>query len=569
MTENMVRVELGGESREVPRSKWTEAADELVAKFPDAGAPKVTALGADPVPDLRTRAERRPPEAYETPVFPTPAGPAVRREGTPDFSLGVSFTRRAPSPGLRLAGSGPLEAVDAGKRDMIGTMRATVDAEAAEAAGFAVAPSLFDRGLRVEDTGIAVAKRSRQEWEHMPTVHENCANLMAQIGREEREDSVAMIRASRMLPDGTIGMVHVDDAPGTPASRYVLTDNAFASLVTRAQIPGGGRYLRGCWAELRAHNVNEWIGRLEAAERRAEEAARVAAKAVEYAPLDMRVRHRLVSRPRPELVGAREAFAIVGPSYPDLDADKIAEAIALATNPEARGRVTYDGKRTRWEILFHTNVQPKHFVSGEFMRAGVIVTTDDTGGGAIIGNACVRQSLCLNVLIVRTTETAQFSIRHVGDVSALAKKFRDGFGKAMGAIDHFLRAWDFAVEDDAVATVTRVAAAAGRSLPARPDEIMAGIFRDLLERELVPVRAKTEDAVRGLMRAWNHDTSAAAGPTRAAVANAFTRYAHEGAALDPWAEDEIQAGAGMLLRRTKKDDGWATSLGFLAPEDVT
>jgi hypothetical protein len=48
------------------------------------------------------------------------------------------------------------------------------------------------------------------------------------------------------------------------------------------------------------------------------------------------------------------------------------------------------------------------------------------------------------------------------------------------------------------------------------------------------------------MEMWTKDDSAAAGPTRAAVANAFTRFAHE-VNTDPWAQDEIQRAAGRLI----------------------
>lgn len=554
MSENMVRVELGGESREVAREEWTKAADELVALFPNAGAPKVTTIGGEttlPAPAL---------EAEDVPGF-APAALAVAALEEPAAQPTIS--RRAPVAGLRIAGVGALE-VEGGRMDLIGQARSTIDKEAAEAVGFAVAPTIYDRGTRVIDTGIANAIASRQEWEAMPLARENCAALAQRIQAEDREDSVSLIRQCMMQDDGRIYAAHVDEPAAV--SKYSISEPAFGSFVQRMNVPGGSRYLVACWPELRAHNVNEWVARIGAAEKRAEAAAHVAKVALQSAPLDVRFRHRLPSRPE---ATDREIFAVVGPGYADFDADQISEALAIATPPEARGRVTYDGRRTRWEILFQSTVQPRHFVAGEFFRAGVIVKTDDTGGGALIGNAVLWQNLCLNLIIVDVAETAHFAIRHTGEVGALADKFRKQFARAMGSIDHFLRAWDYAVEDDVIANVSKVAQAAGRSVPTDAEEFMAGIFRDTIERELVPVRGrKTEDAVRGLMKAWGEDTSGAAGPTRAAVANAFTRYAHASGTMDPWAEDEIQRGAGSLLRRTRKDDAFATSLGFLAPEDV-
>lgn len=551
MSENMVRVELGGESREVPREEWTKAADELVALFPTLGAPKVTTLGgSDTLP--------APPEPEEVPAFaPALAASAAEVEAQPTIS------RRAPVAGLRIAGVGALE-VQGGRMDHVGAARSTVDKEAAEAVGFAVAPTLYDRGTRVIDTGVANAIASRQEWEAMPLARENCAALADRIRAEDREDSVSLLRQCGMGDDGQLFAAHVD-APAH-VMHYTISEPAFGSFVSRMNVPGGSRYLVACWPELRAHNVNAWIEKIGASEKRAEAAAHVAKVALQTAPLDVRFRHRLPSR---QEARDREIFAVVGPGYADFDADQISEALAIATPPEARGRVTYDGRRTRWEILFHSTVQPKHFVAGEFFRAGVVVKTDDTGGGALSGSAVLWQNLCLNLIYVDVAETAQFSIRHTGEVGALAEKFRAQFARALGSIDHFIRAWDYAVEDNVIVNVGKVAQASGRSVPSDAEEFMAGIFRDTIERELVPVRGrKTEDVVRGLMKAWSEDTSGAAGPTRAAVANAFTRYAHASGTMDPWAEDEIQRGAGSLLRRTRKGDAFATSLGFLAPEDV-
>lgn len=548
MTTNMVRVELGGESVEIEEANWQEAADKLHAKH-GGGVPKVTRL-APPMAQIDTTAAEVV-AAVNAPMNPPP----------PRLAL---VSPRKPSKGLTVGS--PLD-VAPGKIDLIGQARSTFDAEAAAAAGFAVAPPLFDRGTRVIDLGVENAAKARQEWEAMPLVRANCEAHAARIVAEDRQDDVALAGCTEMGPSGIFRASHVDQLG--VVSDYKLTEAAFASLVARLGIPAAGRYLRQCWPELRAQNINGWIERIRESEHKAAVAAKESGRANTYAPIDLRLRHRRLSRP--EAGAEREVYGIVSPSYADLDADKISEAIALAVHPEARGRVTYDGRRTRWEILFHSTVQPKHYVAGEFFRAGATVTTDDAGGGAINGNAIVWQNLCLNLIVVQTTTTAHFAIRHMGDVAMMAKRFREGFAKTMGAIDHFVRAWDYAVEDNVITSVRQIASAAGRALPASTDEVMAGIFRDAIDRELVPVpvgRARTEDVVTGLMSAWRSDKSGAAGTTRAAVANAFTRWAHTGANLDPWAEDEIQSGAGLLIQRTKKDNGWSKSLGFLAPEDL-
>ena len=87
------------------------------------------------------------------------------------------------------------------------------------------------------------------------------------------------------------------------------------------------------------------------------------------------------------------------------------------------------------------------------------------------------------------------------------------------------------------------------------DELLAGVFRSLIERDLVPAGArKMDDAVSALMAAHKIDDSAAAlhGPTRASVVNAITRVAHDHAfnsalELDMWDEAAWEQAGGKVL----------------------
>lgn len=468
----VVRVSLNGETVETTETEWQEAADALFRKH-GGGIPSVVRVGA--------------PE----PEAPAPA-PAP-------------FSRQA-SPGLTLVRGSTV--VESGKA------RSEHDLAMARAAGFAPAATLYERGTAVVDVGVENARKSRQEFEDMPLTSEACASLIDRIRAEDREDVTSAFGKLRMGADGRIEGV-VD---GVALS---MTEKAFLGMLTRMGIGGAG-YLVKCWPELRAHNVNAWLEKLDAG-------------------------RESLFRTRQDGVGGREAFATVSPSYAAFDADKIADAIRDALPEGARGRVSYDGERSRIEVLFQSTVQPEDFVAGEFFRAGVIISTDDTGGGSLRGSASVWQNLCLNLIIVDRAEAGGFAIRHTASKVEMADRFRKGFADASLAIENFRKAWGYAVHDQVLESAVNVS---GESMPVDKEAWMEWLFRGTIEREMVPVLAggaRIEETVSGLMEAWRADNSAARGYTRAAVVNAVTRYAHQGARLDPWQEDQIQRAAGQLV----------------------
>lgn len=482
----MVAVSLGGERREVPASEWQTAADELHAKH--GGTPSVTNLDGSPLT----------PNAAPTPAQDEPAPApalAVRRGGS-----GLSLVQ----PGA----ARPEIVSESGKA------RSERDKAAAEAAGFAVRAPLYDRGTIVDETGVANARASRSDWESMPTVAAACDGLIGRIAAENRQDQIARLGELLMTDAGQfVGLGGPDEH-----KRYDITLNAFGSLVSRLGV-GGARYLATCWPELRAHNVNAWLQKLAA-----EDAAK---------ELLMRTRE-----------GA-EIFAVVSPSYTRFDCDKMAEAVKLAASElGGHARVTYDGERARVECLWHSDIQPEDYVAGEFFKAGVIVKSDDTGGGALRGSSVVWQNLCRNLIILDKASMGEFSIRHTASVEEMARRFRAGFEQSLKSIEHFRAAWGFACRDNLAESVPTAGQLAAR-------ELMAGIFRAQLADERIPIpvaASKREVVVSGLMAAWDADTSASAGKTtRAAVVNAVTRYAHQTASLDPWAEDDLQSAAGALV----------------------
>jgi hypothetical protein len=408
--------------------------------------------------------------------------------------------------------------------DAEGANRSTIDFEAAKAAGFAAQQSIYTRGTMVVQAGIDRAREYRQEFDRMPLVSTLCADGIDRIRAEDRRDVEVNISDLAMTKEGDL--LFKDDQGGT--RKMPLEKGCFGKLVSRIGIPGGGQYLGACWPELRAVNFNHWTRRISQS-------------------VDMKD-PRLVIRTRKAEQGRdRQGFAVVSPKYTSYDCDKVLEAVQLAAPQGARGELIYDGASARVRVLFNTDVQPENFVAGEFFRGGVSINLSDDASGGLNGSTLLWQNLCLNMGIIDISSAGLFRIRHIGSVRVLADKFRAGFEKALGTIEHFTKQWGFASRDNVVAA----ARAADKSIPTglNVDEVFPGIFRGILDNEIVNVKGDSESVVGALMDCWRQDASSATSEqpmSRAAVVNAFTRYAHT-KQYDAWAQDGIQAQAAQLV----------------------
>jgi len=439
-----------------------------------------------------------------------------------------------------------------------GKARSQADFDAAVAAGFAPAASLYERGTMVVDAGVDNARRARVEYDALPLVVDYCRDFENQIAAEERRDVKYPLGKVRMSASGKFALGR---------GRFLVEDRALSGIMTRFGV-GGGSYLRdGCNAELRAINVNRQAVAFAERESKAYENAKLAAemageKIADFQPENVVLRTRKV-------LGTehRSTFAAVSETFTAFDVDKIAQSIGMAVPKDARGTVSYDGKRARFEIVFHTNVQPEKFVSGEFFNAAVIVEAKDDGSGSIKVSAAVRQNLCLNLIVIDDARSKVGNIRHVGSVEKLAERFRTAFAEALKKVGPFMERWGYACDDNALeaALVAAGERAHDDEGPVNIREALPGLFDAIIERELVPVRAhgrKREEVVGDLIAMYEKDESSATVGgfvSRAAVANAFTRYAHEveGARFDPLAETEIERAAGALIMgNTKRPLPW-------------
>jgi hypothetical protein len=211
---------------------------------------------------------------------------------------------------------------------------------------------------------------------------------------------------------------------------------------------------------------------------------------------------------------------------------------------EARGTVDYDGARTRIEAIYHSDIQPEDYVAGEFFKAGVIIRTDDTGGGSLKVSACVWQNLCLNLIIIDDAEQEVASLRHTGNKESMAERFRQALEEAAGKVEAFRMKWGGACREDLARDRANVLAI---------DQVVEGYFNGVIEKELVPVRGRRPEVLKQLVSMHAKDVSSArvnATVTRASIVNAFTRWAHE-VNHDPFFADDVSRAAGKLVTSNK------------------
>jgi hypothetical protein len=502
---------LNGHRIEFADADYEEALADLVQKH-GPGVPKVEAL----VPGKRM----------------LPAGTAL------EVVSGNGATTKVSTP-VNIA---------VGQYDAAGDARSQRDREAAVAAGFSPRQPVYRQGLRADGM-----QKHRAKFDKLPNARDAAQRLIDQVIREQRDQVEFAAVSTRVNDKGRLALGR--------GRRLLFTERSFASLVARLDMPdGAASYLPEIDPELRALNMNHWIaGPFAFAEdKRLEEKRREGKKAE---PKQLTFRTRLAGGYDPEAhPGDRECFAVVSGKYGEFDADEIARAVKMATPADARARVTYDGFRTKIDVIFFSNIEPKHAVAGEFFQAAVQIRSDDAGGGSIVVSAALHQNLCLNFIILDKAVGEVARIRHVGSTEELAKKFTEAFEAALKKIEHFTQAWGYAQEEDAaaraLATAKQTGAITAEELDAyvvRPvSEVLPGIFNGLIERELVPVSKRNRaETVQQLMTMWERDESAATRQrdtflTRAAVVNAVTRYAHE-VNEDPFLESELEAAGGALL----------------------
>lgn len=410
----------------------------------------------------------------------------------------------------------------AGEHDEAGAARAKAKIEAARTAGIAVPASKAD-GL-FYDVGTAVMLESwaseRKDFEAMPAASEVIPTVRAQIKAELRQDvehAAWDLRVSKST--GKVG-----DPKQPSAEAMVPTRRALQGFYSRS---GVGQVPDHWPTDIRAGAVNALCERF----------------AKERPP------SLLVNGDDPRVVlrvqrARGRAFACVSPTYAAFDGDLVLEALLDAVPRGARVSVDYDPDAARGRVEIVT-LQEERPVVGEPFRTSFTVGWDDTGAGSIWGDGGLFSARCLNLTRIWTS-AGTFRIRHAGTVRNLAHRFDREFDRVAQVVHGFAAQYGKAASEE-LTNEEKLDSA----------EFIQGVYRSLLQRELVPVRGRREEAVGALAAQFFADENHA-GLTRAGVTNGVTRYAHR-ANADPWQRDELERAAGRIL-------SGAVGLGYLARE---
>ena len=551
-----------GEACEINSEHIYNVCDALIKKHGEGGVPRILTLDEANKENIKATSLEDVIKAFKIVSAITP----VTIETQPIETKSTVVVVESDTSAVASGDNSVIETspIISGGINITGAARAFADQEAAEKAGFSLDAPIYALGTPVNSTGVANVNISRKEFLDTPFVPKACEDFIARIEGEDRKDVLVQKRDVRMSSAGKLvtGYETKDEA------RFVMNKDAFGSLCSRFGV-GGSDYLQKCWPKLRAININEWAKEIKVREDKAIEefakqpkrVGRGRKKSVE--PDVLNIRTRINSNN-----ADREIFGIVTDSYTTFDIDKAAKALQKAAPADARCSIVYDGRKTRFEVLFHSDVMANEYVAGEIFKAGVVIKTADDGTGSIKISPTVWRNLCKNLIIISEAGIPIANIRHIGDVEKLAAKFQEGFEESLDRLEHFRKAWGFAVGEDVVerSEATTEEDIKGLSL----EEALPGFFNAMIVRDLVPVRGyRRPEAVKKLVMAYDLDPANTPGViTRSGIVNAITRFAHEYDQPDPWAVDDLQSAAGALLFGRKGKDPDPLPYAPISEDDI-
>lgn len=405
--------------------------------------------------------------------------------------------------------------------DQAGVRRAKADEEAAIKAGHSLKPPVYTLGTLVNSTGVENFKASRKEWDALPLLGEGCQEIIAQVAKEQREDLVAEVPSLYMDEMGKLVVA---------GQGYPMTKRGIEGL-SHFTTQSGGKYLSEIPADLRAYNFNRHFPLGFRVDKRAttkqypdgtsyEEMEKI------YTPNKVTIRTRQNGE-------GREVYAVTGPRYGTFDINQVVGRIYKALsdkNLDARVDAVYDGYKLRFDVLFHTDVQPEKAVAGEIFKAGLIIRTADDGSGAINVSTELHRNLCLNLIILDHSKVLVGRRRHSGKQTTIEESIDNALKQAQENLGYFAQAWSHANVENVLE----------RYDLGDPRDVFNGL---VLNKLVWTPGMRPEDQVNRLMSAWNEEP----GYSKSAFINAITRMAHTAEHRSWETVEELESTAGELL----------------------
>ncbi len=409
----------------------------------------------------------------------------------------------------------------------IGAARATADEKNARLVGFNPEPPVYAIGTVVNSIGVENFRSSRSDWEADPTLPELARTFTDLIRDENRADRLVDAPALAMTATGKL-LVN--------GKEYGVTPRAMDGLATHIT-PGGSTYLKACPLDLRAHNLNHWLGLSYQRDARASRAANV--EVVKPKQLTLRTRNGVGK-------DFGSVYAVTGPRYAAFDVDRVVREAAAGIGGDARGTIKYDGYKMTMDAVFHSNVAPENAVAGEFFKGCIRVSGADDGSGSIKVKLGLWRNLCRNLIIVDFDTVLVGSRRHVG-TATIESDVRELMATASERIALVVGKWSEASTEDVLARYDL--------------QDVDQVFRGLVLNDCVRATGvKTEEMVERLHTAWEREP----GYSKTAILNAITRAAHE-TSWNSWADQEdLESAAGELLYQKV----WNLDCGDRSAEEV-
>jgi hypothetical protein len=230
-----------------------------------------------------------------------------------------------------------------------------------------------------------------------------------------------------------------------------------------------------------------------------------------------------------EIDGARDAFAIVSPSYQAHDADRVASEVAKAMPAECRGNVKYysDGGRFEIDCVLARPID----VDGDVHRVIAKISSGDNGLMSQRISFVAWRLKCLNGLAIMDKATLT-RVWHKGDPARLRDQFAAGLAMAKVAMDAFAAHWTRARRVGFVDSQT------GSDLTG-PEAL-----RRLVGTGAIEIAGmKASDLLGHLQTAWAVEP----GDRVADVVNAVTRSAHVTPWRAAWTTEDLESLGGRLL----------------------
>lgn len=511
---------------------WSYLASEHEAGRVDASALASNAIRMLPGPSPTTvRIAAPEPQPQPVAVAPQPLPVAT-------VAAGDSYGTRAPidPPVIVQPQPQPSEPqpsgftfdTRAGVENESSAARIAQDAADLAALGIVMPPPIYAPGSVVNETGRENIARSHAEWSRQPLAIDVCRDVADLVKAESRID-VETVRNPHMLDNGRIDLGGIGPV--------AFERSAFDQIVNRhGWFPKGAATLANIQPADRAFLWNKY-------------------PPTSGDPITVRTR---------DTGGTRRAFAIVSPGYTAFDADKVADLVSAAFKrtdggTTARAEVHMDPGSTELTIdaLWHAD-RVSNFAAGDVFKAGVRISANDSGGGAIRISGIAFRNLCLNLIITSATEGEVTRIVHRGDERSMVRKIAAGLDTQIAAFARFARRWGYVQGTEAIELVRPekrdqwaragsrlLAEALARHVTATPmdeDRNVDRLRADLIRLPNVEIDGPRADVVDAIVRGFDREP----GDSISALLNSITRI-HEDRRLAIPVVRSAEAVAGKLL----------------------